>query len=169
MRPPLLFGCALLGLTGCELESSAGAGPPPLPARAAQPPFRPAVAAGPAVNSAALPADELQDAAAVSQLSPVPEQNAKVFSVSGGDPAANGLVTYLGLFAGPAEGWRIYPIGDFESWRLTERRGGALVLEVRDTIQDGSGSLTRRDRRLIVEFAFDGDAPPPTITVSPAH
>jgi hypothetical protein len=169
VRHPLLFVIALSCLVGCDAEIGSREGNTSLPPRAAQPPLRPAVPDGPAVTVPVLPAATLQDAAAVSQLALVPEQNAKLFSVSGGDPAANGLVTYLALFAGPAEGWRVYPVGDFESWRLTETRPGVFVLKIRETGQGGSGPLTRRDRRIIVGFAFDGETHPAAITVTPAR
>jgi hypothetical protein len=169
VRHPLLFATALLCLVGCDAANGPGQGKSPLPPRAAQPPVRPALPDGPAVAVAALPVSTLQDAAAVSQLALVPAQNAKLFSVSGGDPAANGLVTYLALFAGPAGGWRVYPVGDFESWRLVETRPGEFVLKVREMGQGGSGPLTRRDRRIIIAFTFDGDTHPASITVTPAR
>lgn len=163
MRHPLLLVIALTVLAGCDVGPGPREGAPALPPRAAQPPTRPAVPVAP------LPAATLQDAAAVSRLAAIPAQNARIFSVSGGDPAANGLVTYLALFAGPAEGWRVYPVGDFEDWRLAGTRPGVLVLKVRETGQDGRGPLTRRDRRILIGFDFDGQTHPASITVTPAR
>jgi hypothetical protein len=117
----------------------------------------------------AVAGDDMQEAAAVSQLHSMPEQNAKIFSVSGGDPAVNGLVTYLGLFEGPAEGWRVFPVGDFERWEVSETRSGSVVLTVRESGADGQGGIVTRSRRLIVGFAPVGRAHPATITVTPAR
>lgn len=171
------------GLAGCDAPDPAGQngvkggpGRPALPARAAQPALRHAVPIGPEETRRALAAAELQQAASVSQLHAIPTQDAKLFSVSGGDPAANGLVTYLGLFAGPAEGWRLYPLGDFAAWRVTETGPGRLVLNVRQDsvgpngpIVSRGGDIVSRDSRLIVSFARSDGQAPAAVTVTPAR
>ena len=180
MRHPLTFLAVVAALAACDngveslkapapaVRETGGASPgPALPPRAAQPSIRPAVPAGRPRTVAAL--GGMQEAAAVSQLHRMPERNAKIFSVSGGDPAVNGLVTYLGLFEGPVEGWRVFPIGDFERWEVTETRPGAVVLTVRESGADGQGGIVTRSRRLIVGFAPVGRAHPATITVTPAR
>ena len=113
--------------------------------------------------------DHLQWAASVMRVHPMEAQNAKVFAVSGGDPAVNGLVTYLGLFAGPAEGWRVYPIGDFEDWSVSEEAPGHVVLEVRESRAGAAGDIVTEDRRLIVEFRMGEDAASDRVTVTPAR
>lgn len=165
-----------LGLAGCDAPDPAGQngikggpGRPALPARAAQPALRHAVPIGPEETRRALAAAELQQAASVSQLHPISPQGGKVFSVSGGDPAANGLVTYLGLFISPAEGWRLYPLGDFAAWRVTETGPGRLVLNVRHDAVGPRGDIVSRDSRLIVGFARSDGQAPPAVTVTPAR
>lgn len=182
MRHPLTFLAAVAVLAACDngmeslkapapaVRETGGANPgPALPPRAAQPPLRPAVPGGPPRTVTALAGAGMQEAAAVSQLHLMPERNAKIFSVSGGDPAVNGLVTYLGLFEGSAEGWRVFPIGDFERWEVSETRPGAVVLTVRESGADGQGGIATRNRRLIVGFAPVGRAHPAAITVTPAR
>ncbi|WP_262422152.1 hypothetical protein [Brevundimonas denitrificans] len=113
--------------------------------------------------------DELQWAASVMQIHPMESQNAKLFGVSGGDPAMNGLVTYLGLFAGPAEGWRVYRIGDFEEWTVSEESRRRVVLDARESRMGEDGDIVTEDRRLIVEFRMGEDGGADRVTVTPAR
>lgn len=172
----VLASAVSLGLAGCDAPDPAGQnggkggpGRPALPPRAAQPALRHAVPIGPEETRRALASADLQQAASVSQLHAIPTQDAKLFSVSGGDPAANGLVTYLGLFASPAEGWRLYPLGDFSAWRVTETGPGRLVLNVRQDAVGPRGDIVSRDSRLIVSFAHSDGQAPAAVTVTPAR
>lgn len=113
--------------------------------------------------------DALQWAASVMQIHPMESQNAKLFGVSGGDPAMNGLVTYLGLFAGPAEGWRVYRIGDFEEWTVSEEGRRRVVLDARESRMGEDGDIVTEDRRLIVEFRMGEDGGADRVTVTPAR
>lgn len=168
----VLASAVSLSLTGCDAPDPAtknAPGRPALPARAAQPALRHAVPIGPEETRRAVEAADIQQAASVSQLHAVPAQGAKVFSVSGGDPAVNGFVTYLGLFVGQAEGWLVYPLGDFAAWRVTETGPGRLVLNVRQDVAGPRGGIVSNDSRLIVGFArSDGEAPA-AVTVTPAR
>src|SRR5689334_3723467 len=62
----------------------------------------------------------LQDAATVvvvSQLEHQGDLGAKLFGAAAGDPAMNGLNTYLAFYMPPPEnGWRVFEIGDFLSY-----------------------------------------------------
>lgn len=110
--------------------------------------------------------DMLQWSAAVTEVHLMPNQGAKLFSTAGGDPAMNGLYTYLALHQGAAEGWRIFRIGDFESWRVIEEAPGRVLVEVRESAPDAeSGEVVTATRRLNV--AFDATAPD-AVTVTPA-
>ena len=166
--PTMLVAALTLVVTGCEqpAQSSEKASAPTLPPRSGQPAMRPVVPTGPVQSIPALSATELQEAAAVSQLRSLPEQSAKVFSISGGDPAVNGLVTYLGLYISSAEGWRVYAIGDFAEWRLTEASKGRLVLTVRQETAGPDGDIQARDFRVVVAFDWNLQTPPPTISVT---
>lgn len=112
--------------------------------------------------------DNLEWAASVMQIHPIEDQNAKIFAVSGGDPAVNGLVTYLGLFAGPAEGWRVYRIGDFEEWTMSETARRRVVLNVRESSAGEDGGIVTEDHRVIVEFRMGEDGASDQVTVTPA-
>ena len=107
-----------------------------------------------------------RQAAAVTQVHPLETQDARLFSTAGGDPAINGLVTWLGLFQGPAEGWRVFRIGDFESWRVIDEGEGRVVLEVAESsLNPDTGLAMTRRKRVIVRFNPDS---PQNITVTPA-
>lgn len=125
-----------------------------------------ATPSGPPVTVQAAEEEGPQWAASVTQIHAMEMQNAKVFSTAGGDPAINGLNTWLGLFQGAAEGWRVFRIGDFESWRVIDETDGRIVLEVAESsINPDTGlSMTRR-KRVIVRFNAER---PQNITVTPA-
>jgi len=78
----------------------------------------------------------------------------------------NGLVTYLALFGGPAEGWRSYPLGDYAEWRVAEARDGRIVLAARQDTAGPDGNILTRSRHVHVAFAWDGRTPPDAVTVS---
>ena len=86
--------------TAQDTHIAAAAPTPSAITRAAPPPTGKPV--GPAERRTAAAREEIGTAADVSQLQALPDQNAKVFSLSGGDPAVNGLVTYFALFGGSA-------------------------------------------------------------------
>ena len=113
--------------------------------------------------------DDLQWAASVMQIHPMESQNAKLFGVAGGDPAMNGLVTYLGLFAGPAEGWRVYRIGDFEEWTVSEESRRRVVLNARESRMDENDEIVTEDRRLIIEFRMGENGESDRVTITPAR
>lgn len=148
-------------------------GPPP----AAGPEPGPASSTGPTAGTPAIEAagpvtlspsadDMLQWSAAVTEVHPMPNQGAKLFSTAGGDPALNGLYTYLALFQGAAEGWRVFQLGDFEGWRVLEEAPGRVLIEVRQsTLDPTTGQAVTATRRLNV--AFDAAAPD-SVTVTPA-
>ena len=167
MTRAILILTVILGLAACDDAeapvSRAKAAPPPTPMSVAKAPARPR---GPGAVTPAVPPAELQEAASVSQLQPMPQLNAKVYSVSGGDPAVNGLVTYLALFAGSADGWRSYPLGDYAEWRVVEATAGRIVLAVRQDTAGPDGNILRRSRHVHVGFAWNDGSPPDAVTVN---
>ena len=167
MTRAILILTVMLGLVACDDPeapiSRPKAAPPPTPMSVARAPARPS---GPGVVTPAAPSEELQEAASVSQLHALPSLNAKIYSLSGGDPAVNGLVTYLALFAGPAEGWRSYPLGDYAEWRVAEAKAGRIVLAVRQDTAGSDGNIVKRSRHVHAGFAWSDGAPPAAVTVS---
>ncbi len=112
--------------------------------------------------------ESLQWAASVVQLNPLRRQalTAKMFGTAGGDPAMNGLYTYLAFFESVDEGWRVFRLGDFLSYRIVEESAGRLALEVRESVLDeASGDIGVRTRRLIVSWR-GGRAPPASVSVA---
>lgn len=91
----------------------------------------------------------------------------KVFATAGGDPAMNGLQTYLAFYQSPAEGFRIFMIGDFEEYRIVSQAPGRATLSVRQTSHDGhSARFLTRTRRLNITWPVRGDTVPATVTVT---
>lgn len=121
---------------------------------------------GPAERRPAAAREEIGTAADVSQLQALPDQNAKVFSLSGGDPAVNGLVTYFALFGGPAEGWRAYPLGDYAEWKVVEAKAGRVVLAVRQDTAGPNGDILKVERRVQIDFPSSGETPPDAVSLS---
>lgn len=117
--------------------------------------------------------DTLQWAASVVRVDVVPNQQdgfAKMFGAAGGDPAMNGLYTYVAFFRGPAEGWRVFRIGDFLDYRIVAAAPGQIDLEIRESVMDPQTSdIGARTRRLIVSWDASARDAPATIEVAPAR
>lgn len=172
---PLLFLTALVGLAACDadVETRKAAVPPgeqPAPTAA----VAPLAASGPAATLTPETDAALQDAAAVVRLDQLAGQGplaAKLFGTAGGDPAMNGLYTYVAFFQDPAEGWRVFRIGDVLDYRILSQRPGRVDLELEEsTMDEATGRIGSRTRRVIVGWpiAADGSAPA-EVTVTPAQ
>jgi len=171
---PLLFLTALIGLAACDtgVESRKEVVPPaeqPAPLAA----VAPLAASGPAAALSPETDAGLQQAAAVVRLDQLSGQGpvaAKLFGTAGGDPAMNGLYVHIAFFQGPAEGWRVFRLGDVLDYRILAQRAGRLDLELEEsTMDEASGRIGSRTRRIIVGWpiAADGSAPA-EVTVTPA-
>ena len=147
---------------GSAQPGAASAATPPAAAAPAQP-------GGPAEPAQKRDDEFATSGAHVTQVEWLPNLNVKVFSNAGGDPAINGLMTYLAFPPeSPDESWAVFQVGDFEEWKLTEQAPGKVVLEVRvSRIDPSSGNPVTEDKRLIVNFAGEGAAR--TVTVTPAR
>jgi hypothetical protein len=172
---PLLFLTALIGLAACDtgVESRKEAVPPAEQA----PPLAsvaPLAASGPAVALTPETDAAVQQAAAVVRLDQLAGQGplaAKLFGTAGGDPAMNGLYVHIAFFQSPADGWRVFRLGDVLDYRILSQRAGRLDLELEEsTMDDASGRIGSRTRRIIVGWpiAADGSAPA-EVTVTPAQ
>jgi hypothetical protein len=132
-------------------------------------------AAVPATAQTLQPAPEndenLQWAASVVQINDVPNQpslSVKLFGVAGGDPAMNGLQTYIGFFAGPGDGWRVFQIGDFLSYRILSATAGRVNLQIQDNTINSEGVIGTRTRRVFLRWTpgRGGDERPATVTMA---
>ncbi len=93
-----------------------------------------------------------------------------LYGTAGGDPAMNGLYTYIAFYQSPAEGHRVFRIGDFNAYRLVSEAKGRIVLEVDENIMnDSTGEIGSRTRRMAVSWTppADGTAPQ-TLSVAAA-
>lgn len=169
---PVTFLIALAGLTACDaqVESRKAA----VPAEQAAPAAAPLTAAGPAATVQPDADENQQWAAAVVELTPLTRQGdraVKLFGTAGGDPAMNGLYTHVAFFDSPAEGWRVFRIGDFLDYRVLSESPGRVDLEIDESTMDqASGNIGSRTRRVIVGWALATDGSvPATVTVTPAQ
>lgn len=169
---------AMLALAACSkpAEPAGESDTVPLPAPTTQPgappPATPAAAAPAQPAGPAEPAAETTDEFAVSgahvtQVEWLPTIDAKLFSSAGGDPAINGLLTYIAFPPeNNGEGWRVFRVGDFEEWKVSEQGPGRVVLTVRvSRIEPSTGNPVTEGKRLIVNFTSGEN---PTVTVTPA-
>jgi hypothetical protein len=115
--------------------------------------------------------EEVQQAAGVVQLDPLHNQGSqdvKLFGTAGGDPAMNGLYTYLAFYVSPADGWRVFRIGDFLSYRVIASSPGRIVLGVQESVMhEATGNISGRTRRLILSWrSARGAAAPASISIT---
>ncbi|MEA3042630.1 MAG: hypothetical protein QOH47_468 [Sphingomonadales bacterium] len=120
------------------------------------------------------PDENLQWAAAVVRIDALRNQGdatVKLFGTAGGDPAMNGLYTYLAFFESPGDGWRVFRLGDFLTYRILSEARGRVVLEIRDSgMNERTGDIGTRIRRLLVSWtAGAGGAPPASVRVTSAR
>jgi hypothetical protein len=117
------------------------------------------------------PDDGLQSEASVVQIDALRHQGqltAKLFGSAGGDPAMNGLYTYLAFFDSPQEGWRVFRLGDFLTYRIVAEAPGRVTLEVSESVMNQrTGAIGSRVRRLAVSWvAGAGGTAPATVRVT---
>ncbi len=131
-------------------------------------------AAGEPAQLAPLEADDnLQWAASVVRVDFLENQEgggAKLFGTAGGDPAMNGLYTHIAFFQGPADGWRVFRLGDFLDYRVLADSPGRVDLEIQESTIDGDGVIGGRTRHVIVTWTLGEDSGwPEAISVTPAR
>lgn len=155
--------------------AACGARQPAAPPKAASPPAQEALtAAGPAATVPPDADQNLQWAASVIRVDALARQGdrtVKLFGQGGGDPAMNGLQTYIAFFQSPADGWAVFQVGDVLDYRVLSEAEGRVDLELTEShLDEASGQIGSRTRRVIVGWAppVDG-SPPPSVTVTPAR
>lgn len=140
-----------------------------------------AIAAAPlAAQPAARPAAEtlqpdadpqVQDGAWVVEIDELRRQGelgGKLFGMAGGDPAVNGLHTYLAFPGMGGDAWRIFRIGNFLSYRIVSEAPGRVLLRVRENVVDAHGEIGSRTRRIALSWAPGADgAAPASVSLSP--
>ncbi len=116
----------------------------------------------------------LQWSAGVVKLDELKDQGdttVKLFGTAGGDPAMNGLYTYVAFFVGPAEGWAVFKVGDFLDYKVLGEGPGHVDLEIDEsTMDEATGQIGSRKRRVIVGWIAGADgAAPASVSVTPAQ
>lgn len=173
---PVTFLSALLALAACDtqVETRKAEVPPAEHAGTPAPAAAPLTASGPATTLQPEAAPDLQVAASVVELDALKAQGTltvKLFGTAGGDPAMNGLYTHIAFFQGPAEGWRVFRLGDFLEYRVLSEAPGRVDLEIKEsTMNQATTTISSQTRRIIVGWAVaaDGSAPA-TVMVTPAQ
>lgn len=150
----------------CTQPSSQQAQSPVAPAPEAAA-LKPATPSGPPIEVAKQSAnDALQAAAAVVQIDPIDGADAKLFGTAAGDPAINGLYTYIAVFESAAQGWSVFQIGDFNSYKVDASTPEQVTLTVsRSWIDETTGEPKTKEERLIVAVPTPGAT---TVSVTPA-
>lgn len=176
IRTVAVSAAVLIALAACSKPAETGKEsdvvPLPAPEGAAQTgapaaaPSAPAQPSGPAETLAALEEEGTQWAASVTDVVWLPDYDVKLFSTAGGDPAINGLYTHI-AFPPETNGddWKVFRIGDFESWTVSEKGPGRVVLKVRvSRIDPSSGDPVTEDKTLIVNWTGEGANRAVTVT-----
>lgn len=167
-----------LSVSACEAASEKASAPPSgdtstASAEPAAPQAAPLTASGPAETLSALPGEDesIQSAASVARMDWVSDGGAKLFGTAGGDPAMNGLYTYVGFYGGPGDGWTVFQLGDFLDYTVLSSSPGRVDLDLHESILDeASGEISSRHRKVIVTWTPGADdAPPAAITVAPGQ
>jgi hypothetical protein len=173
---PVTFLAALLALAACDaqVETRKTAVPAAEQAETQTPTAAPLTASGPAATLQPANDPALQEAAAVVQLEVLTASSGpsiKLFGTAGGDPAMNGLYTYISFYMSPADGWRVFRLGDFLEYRVLSEAPGRVDLEIKEsTMDEAAGAIGSRTRRVIVSWAdTSGGATPATVAVTPAQ
>lgn len=166
---------AALSLSACDAISSSGETTGEAASAAAATQAAPLTASGPPVALAAETGSQndngLQWAAGVVRVDNIPGESAKLFGVAGGDPAMNGLNTYIAFFQNPADGWAVYPIGDVLDYTVLSNGNGRVDLDLHESAYDeASGEIGDRHRKIIVQWTQGADdAAPTAVTLTPAQ
>lgn len=143
------------------------------PSAAAAPQAAPLTASG-AAEPVPLAVDSdgsLMSAASVVRIDWVAESGAKLFGTAGGDPAANGLYTYIAFFTEPGGEWVIYELGNIIDYTVLSSSVGRVDLDIHEsTMNDATGELGSRHRKVIVSWTPGVDGGPPSgVAVTPAE
>ena len=114
----------------------------------------------------------LQVAAGVSQVHALTHQgdvDVTVFGLTGGDPAMNGEYIFLSFNGTPADGSRIFRVGDVLEFHILSDAPGRMLLQVRENVMTSDTEIGERTRRVLVSWTPGPDgAPPATVRVAEA-
>lgn len=167
MRVSISVVLASLALAACTQAASPGA-PEPAPVTLT-------IGGAPELMQPTPDDEPLQSAASVTRVDFLEHQGegmgVKLFGTAGGDPAMNGLYTQIAFFQSPADGWRVFRIGDFLDYRVLSDAPGRVDLEIHEsTMSEATGEIGSRTRYVLVTWAPGADgAAPDIVAVTPAN
>lgn len=111
--------------------------------------------------------DTLQWAASVARVDALDAADAKLFGLAGGDPALNGLQTYLAFFLSPADGWRVFSLGDWRDYRIVSQGPGVVTIGfTEDVLAGDQTTIAARAGTMTVRWAAGGEAPAAVTTTA---
>lgn len=166
-RSIIVLAVASTALTGCDRLSAAWqafqtpsaaapATPQPAPPTPADTPIAPLTPTNKGTPVKAQPELHFQQSASVIEVHPLAEitgMDGHMFGTAGGDPAMNGLQTFIAFYRSAADGWWVYQVGDFLSFRILNQSRGQVDLEVEEsTMNEATGEIGKRTRRIIIAF-----------------
>ncbi len=96
----------------------------------------------------------------------------KLFGVAGGDPAMNGLYTYIAFYLDVGDGWRVFRIGDFLEYRVVSESPGRVLLAINESVMNAQTEISGRRRQIAVTWTPGADGAPPTsvrVATAPAR
>ncbi|MFZ3229357.1 MAG: hypothetical protein WA160_04065 [Pseudobdellovibrio sp.] len=103
--------------------------------------------------------ERLQNSADVDYVEFVKDQDidAKIFSVSGGDPAMNGAYLNLAVFAGVETGWTVYELANVRNYKLLKstKKGYLKISLSRDTF-DLNDNIIQKASTLYINITNAG-------------
>lgn len=109
--------------------------------------------------------DDLNGAVSVVRVDDLTQEEnggIKLFGTAGGDPAMNGLYTYLAFYVSPMDGWRVFELGNFLDYRILSESPSRVDLELNESVLDeATGNISSRTRHIIVTWTRDADLNPP--------
>jgi hypothetical protein len=93
-----------------------------------------------------------------------------MFGTAAGDPAMNGLYSYIAFFGSTADGWVVFKLGDFLDYTVLSSAPGRVDLDLHEsTLNEATGEIGSRHRKVIVSWTVpEEDEAPTAITVTPA-
>lgn len=165
---------ALLALAALTAACAPAADAPAAQAAQPQAAATPLIASGaPIARALEEASDTLEWAASVVRVDDIANQGAlgvHLFGIAGGDPAMNGLHTYISFYENPAEGHRTFMIGDILDYRILSSAPGRVDLELRESVMNAAAEIGTRSRTVIVTWTVppEGEAPA-AISITPAR
>lgn len=144
--------------------------PPPAKAPATPAPSAAAVTAptlvvNGAATKVAVSDQDLSMAAGVVRVTDLDADGAKIFLTAGGDPAINGLYTYLALYIEDDRDWRVFQIGDFNEVSIVSQTKETVDLKASVSwVDQPTGDIKTEERFMRVSIPAQTDT---ALTVTP--